>query len=194
MSRRDVGRIVGALAVAAIMPACGSGISRSYVPFCPASSQNGTVLILMAQSVPSATSIPCVAALPAGWAFGGEDIRSGRSTFWLDSDRAGLRAVTITLTPSCEVTGAVLVPSGPGEAGLQRYERPTSLPPHYSASRYYRFPGGCVTYRFAFAQGSSFALALEATDALSFVSRSEGVALLDKQGFRLCGAGVTCRG
>ena len=27
----------------------------------------GNVMILMAQSVPSATAVPCVAALPAGW-------------------------------------------------------------------------------------------------------------------------------
>jgi len=182
------------VAATAALPACGSGISRSYIPFCPGASQNGSVLVLIAQSVPSATYIPCVAALPAGWAFGGEEIRSARSPFWVASDRAGLRALTVTLTPSCDVTGAVLVPSAPDDPGLRRFERPTSLPPHYSGLRYYRFPGGCVTYRFAFAPGSSFALALEATDALSFVSRSEGVAALREQGFRLCGAGVTCPG
>ncbi len=164
MSRRAAVVALILVAATAALPACGSGISRSYIPFCPGASQNGSVLVLIAQSVPSATYIPCVAALPAGWAFGGEDIRSGRS------------------------------PSAPDDPGLRRFERPTSLPPHYSGLRYYRFPGGCVTYRFAFAPGSSFALALEATDALSFVSRSEGVAALREQGFRLCGAGVTCPG
>ena len=90
--------------------------------------------------------------------------------------------------------GAVLVPSAPDEAGLQRYERPSSLPPHYVATRFYVFPGGCVTYRFSFARGSSFGLAIEVSDAIEFFSRAEGAKLLAEHGFRLCGAGVTCPG
>jgi hypothetical protein len=51
-----------------------------------------------------------------------------------------------------------------------------------------------VTYRFSFARGSSFGLAIEVSDAIEFFSRAEGAKLLAEHGFRLCGAGVTCPG
>jgi hypothetical protein len=188
-----VGLVSMSVAVLALS-ACSTHLDRAYIPFCPEVSEGGSALILMAQSVPTATFIPCIAAFPAGWSFGGEDIRSGRSEFWLDSDRAGSQAVTVSLTMTCDVAGAVPVPAAPSEVGLRRYERPTSLPPQYAGSRYYLFPGGCVTYRFAFAAGSSFGPALEVTDALRFIARSEGVRALAAVGIRLCGAGVSCPG
>jgi hypothetical protein len=155
---------------------------------------HGDVLILMAQSVPSATYIPCITEFPVGWTFGGDDIDARRSVFWLDSDRAGLRSVTVSLTRTCDVAGAVEVPVEPDEAGTTRFELPRSLPPAYVADRFYRFAGGCVTYHFAFQRGATFTQALEATNALTFFSRELGVRLLERQGLTLCGAGVTCPG
>ncbi len=52
----------------------------------------GNMMVLMAQSVPSATSVPCLATRPAGWQLGGVQIRNDRGRFWLDSDRAGRHA------------------------------------------------------------------------------------------------------
>ena len=46
---------------------------------------------------------------------------------------------------SAAVEGASEVPSD--EAGLRRYERIEQLPPDLRSTRYYLFPGGCVTYR-----------------------------------------------
>src|SRR5439155_434694 len=54
-------------------------------------------MILSAQAVPSATALPCLSTLPSGWTYGGGDIHSVRARFWLDSDQAGVRAVTVTL-------------------------------------------------------------------------------------------------
>ena len=179
------------LLLAAVLSGCGQAmVSRDAVPTC-----DGTAgLILMAQSVPSATYGPCIEEFPAGWSFGGAEIRSGRGEFWLDSDRAGLRAVTVVLTRRCDVSKAVEVPPAADEVGMKRYEEPRALPPSFSGNRYYVFPGGCVTYQFAFAAGASFALALEADEALSFLSRAEGVRALRREGFILCGAGVRCPG
>lgn len=179
---------VAALALAGCSPV--GGAPKESAPTCA----NGDVLILLAQSVPSATMIPCIAEFPVGWWFGGEQLESGRSRFWLDSDRAGVRAVTVTLTRSCDTSGAVRVPVQPDEAGTERYEAPESLPPRYSGDRYYTFPGGCVTYRFAFGPGSTFTQAIEATNALTFFPRAKGVEILGKLGLTLCGAGVSCPG
>jgi hypothetical protein len=77
---------------------------------------------------------------------------------------------------------------------MDRYEEPTTLPPSFSGNRYYVFPGGCVTYRFSFAQGATFAQAVEATEALTFVARALGVSELAKDGLVLCGRGASCPG
>ena len=177
-----------ALAVSALLSGC--GIQRAWVPSC----RNGDALILILQSVPSATFTPCIKALPTGWTFGGESIKSGHSEFWLDSDRAGPQAVTVTLTRACDVAGAVQVPTEPDEIGLQRYEEPQALPPHFSGNRYYLFPGGCVTYRFRFQPGTPFLVANDATGALTFLAREAAVRALAKEGLTLCGAGARCPG
>ena len=126
----------------------------AYAPACG----TGHSMILSAQAVPSAALLPCIAALPSGWTIGGADIASGKSSFWLDSDRAGPRAVTVTLTAACDTSGAQQIPSD--QPGTRRFERPLSLAPQFSALRFYTFPGGCATYRFSFTPGASPVLAV----------------------------------
>jgi hypothetical protein len=185
------GLIAATLAAALVLAGCGNVTSGPpSSPTC----DHGDVLILIAQSVPSATLVPCISEFPAGWTFGGERIESGHSEFWLDSDRAGLRAVTVRLDRSCDTAGSVRVPVEPDEAGTVRLERPRILPPTFSGDRFYTFPGGCVTYRFAFRPGATFTQALEATAALTFFSRARGVRILRRLGEKLCGAGVDCPG
>ena len=185
--------VLAAAVLAAALSACsteGGPQGPRIAPTC----DHGDVLILIAQSVPSATYVPCITEFPVGWTFGGEDIDAARSVFWLDSDRAGSRAVTVTLDERCDTRGAVEVPVEPDEAGTTRFESPESLRNPYIADRFYVFKGGCVTYHFAFQPGASFTLALEATGALTFFSRELGVRMLQRQGVTLCGAGVDCPG
>ena len=150
-------------------------------------------MILAAQAVPSAAALPCVAALPSGWQVGGVDIGSGRVSFWLDSDRAGERAATITLAAACDTAGARQIPSD--QPGTRRFERPLSLEPQFSSLRFYTFPGGCVTYEFRFAPGASPVLAGTASTAVGFVPRSRLVSLVRQtEGLALCGRGAACPG
>jgi hypothetical protein len=148
-------------------------------------------MILAAQAVPSAAVLPCVAALPTGWSIGGADIASGKVRLWLDSDRAGPGAITITLTAACDTSGAQQIPSD--QPGARRFERPLSLRPQFTGLRFYTFPGGCATYRFAFAPGASPLLAIPVDSALSFQPRQ---ALVDfirhTEGLALCGRGAPC--
>ena len=46
-------------------------------------------LWLMAQSVPSASLVPCVQLLPVGWTVAEVAVNNGRSVITLDHDRAG---------------------------------------------------------------------------------------------------------
>jgi membrane-associated phospholipid phosphatase len=148
-------------------------------------------MILAAQAVPSAAMLPCIAALPTGWSIGGADIASGKVRLWLDSDRAGPGAITITLTAACHSSGARQIPSD--QPGARRFERPLSLRPQFTGLRFYTFPGGCVTYRFAFAPGASPLLAIPVDSALSFQPRSALVEFVrHTEGLALCGRGAPC--
>jgi serine/threonine protein kinase len=160
-----------------------------------ASCGTDTVIVLMAQAVPSATSVPCVAALPAGWRFGGVAVQRDKAWFWLDSDRAGGRAVEVTLLPpeACVVDGATAVPSD--EVGTRRFERPERLPPAVQSTRYYLFTGGCVTYQFSFTSDANASLMFDVDNAVGFERRADLVnAVEETSGLRLCGAGVQCPG
>jgi hypothetical protein len=150
-------------------------------------------MILSAQAVPSAALLPCIAALPAGWSIGGSDIASGKASFWLDSDRAGPRAVTVTLTATCDTSGAQQIPSD--QPGTRRFEHRLSLAPQFSSLRFYTFPGGCVTYRFSFTPGASPVLGDAAGSALSFQPRPTLVDFVRRtEGLALCGRGAACPG
>jgi membrane-associated phospholipid phosphatase len=151
----------------------------------------GHSLILSAQAVPSSALLPCIAELPSGWTVAGADIRNGLSTFWLDSDRAGPRAVTVTLTAACDTTGAVRIPSD--QAGARRFERPVSLQPQFANVRMYTFPGGCVTYQFSFVAGAAPLLAIPIDTAVTFEPRNDLVSYVRRtEGLALCGRGARC--
>jgi membrane-associated phospholipid phosphatase len=160
-----------------------------YAPQC----DTGHSTILAAQAVPSAAMVPCVADLPAGWQVGGADIASGHARFWLNSDQAGDQAVTITLSATCDISRAQQIPSD--QPQTQRFERPLSLRPQYTALRYYTFPGGCVTYRFHFAPGKSSLLAIPVDSAVGFLPRARLVSYIrSTENLALCGRGASCPG
>jgi hypothetical protein len=150
-------------------------------------------MILSAQAVPSAALLPCIASLPSGWKAGGADITSGKTRLWLDSDRAGPQAVTVTLTASCDTSGARQIPSD--QPGTSRFERPRSLAPVFSGLRFYTFPGGCITNEFRFRPGTSPVLAAAADSALTFRPRSSLVRhVRQTENLVLCGRGAACPG
>ena len=172
--------------VQAFLPAANVGANA---PQCG----TGHAMILAAQAVPSAKLVPCISALPAGWQVGGADIASGHSRFWLNSDQAGDMAVTITLSAACDTSGARQIPTD--QPGTQRFERPLSLHPQFTALRFYTFPGGCATYSFKFAAGKSPLLASLVDGAAAFVPRARLVDYIGStEGLTLCGRGALCPG
>jgi hypothetical protein len=123
----------------------------------------------------------------------GADISSGKARIVLESDRAGPRAVAITLTAACDTSGARQTPSD--QPGTSRFERPLSLMPEFSDLRFYTFPGGCITYEFHFLPGASPALAVAVDGALAFQPRSSLVRYVwHTENLVLCGRGAACRG
>ena len=175
-----------AISVSAFKPAGNLG---AYPPICG----TGNSMILSAQAVPSSAKLPCIAALPSGWTVGGTDIGNGHAQFWLDSDQAGGKAVTITLTATCDTAGAVRIPSD--QPGAQRFERPLSLVPRFALDRMYTFAGGCVTYQFSFVTGAAPSLAIPIDTAITFEPRSTLVDHVQRtEDLPLCGRGALCPG
>jgi tRNA A-37 threonylcarbamoyl transferase component Bud32/membrane-associated phospholipid phosphatase len=194
-SLRRVGLALALLAITAIAVIGGGSAFRpaedvgAHAPLCG----TGHSTILAAQAVPSAARVPCVAELPSGWTIGGADIVSGRSVFWLDSDQAGPRAVTITLSASCDVSGTRPVPSD--QPGARRLDRPAAGGTRFTGLRIYTFPGGCATYRFDFVPGASSLLAIGVHSAVDFMPRAALVKYVrDQEGLALCGRGAPCPG
>ncbi len=148
-------------------------------------------LWLQAQSVPSASLVPCVELLP-GWTVAGANARNGWSSFTLNHDRADVRAVVVRLTAACDPAGATELPSR--QTGVRHYERTERLPGRFMATWYDRFPGGCVTSRLQsttdiegkFATEASFVLGFATRQALrqALEERSNGRLHLDPAGAR----------
>ena len=161
---------------AVLLAGCSSGDPNSAItdpPLCSDGDNGaGNGVILMAQSVPSATWVPCIGnALPLGWNFHHLEAGNGSARFWLDSDRDGQKAVEVGLTASCDTAGTTEIPSD--RAGMRRLERVGRMSPTYAGTRYYLFDGGCLTVVFRLDSDSpGEALAL-ASQAVGVVARSD---------------------
>jgi tRNA A-37 threonylcarbamoyl transferase component Bud32 len=131
----------------------------------------GEQLILEAQSVPSALFVPCLASLPPGWSFRSAEIRDGATDLFFDSDRAGPDALKVMLRAGCQVGDADKVFSE--EPGADLYERFADTGGRYQGSRFYTFPGGCVSYHLDFHGVGRTTLANEVADMIGLQSRSE---------------------
>ena len=124
-------------------------------------------LLLEAQSVPSASLLPCVRPLPTGWTLGAANVRNGWTRFTLDHDDLGKPAVVVRLSATCEISGASPAPAT--VAGTRRFER---IEPHLSGpavTSYTLFPGGCVSAELN--STSDQTLIDEAADAIAYTTR-----------------------
>ena len=102
-------------------------------------------LWLEAQSVPSASLVPCIRSPLAGWTVAEVAVNDGRSVVTLNHDRAGPSAVVLRLTAACDPAGAVQAPSP--APGVRRYQRTGPRTGEFRATWYDLFPGGCLTYQ-----------------------------------------------
>jgi hypothetical protein len=125
-------------------------------------------LWLEAQSVPSASMVPCVASLPEGWTSGATNSRNGWSRFTLDHVRAGKPALIVRLTAVCDTTGTSPQPAT--QPGTQRYE--LYDPPRSTMTSYTVFPGGCVTTQLRSIGNGDASLLAQATSAVGYTTRA----------------------
>jgi hypothetical protein len=151
-----------------------SEFTQARQPFCESGDDPGTpFLVLMAQAVPSASQLPCVDLLPAGWSVSNAFVRDGRARFALDSDRVGMHAVQVVLERTCQFEGHKVTRVPSDEPGMRRFEQIGEVRPGvgFTGTRFYVFKGGCVSYRFQFNSEERAGPIGEVTLALSFISR-----------------------
>jgi membrane-associated phospholipid phosphatase/tRNA A-37 threonylcarbamoyl transferase component Bud32 len=124
---------------------------------------------LEAQSVPSASLMPCLRSLPAGWTLSNATVNNGRSVLTLDNDRAGIGAMVIRLAATCDPAGASQVPSD--QPGTRRLMLIHDLAPTFSATRFDVFTGGCVTTQLTAPVASRAEITSEASLILGYTTR-----------------------
>jgi hypothetical protein len=154
-----------ALGAAATLVGCAS--FSGTVPGC----SDPLRLAIIAQSVPTASYLPCLGDLPQGWEASGFDPSRGGTRFLLNSDRSPERPVTVALTATCWAGGASPTPAP--APGVLAYTRLDSVRPRFAGRLYQVFPGGCVTYTFDFATGSQIALTEQFESAVGLYSRQQ---------------------
>lgn len=162
---RSAHRLVAALALAGFvaLPGC-EDMRENLHPVCEVRPPT----ILMAESVRSATKIPCVKSLPVGWSWGGFRAEDGETTFELSATAGGDAAVTVRFVARCPVeqTGVDIADD------IELDEVVASEDP-YEAQRTYRFDGGCATVRIAFVSGAPVDRLLRDVDrSIGFLDRA----------------------
>jgi hypothetical protein len=140
----------------------------------------GERLGLAAQSVPDAAYVPCVELLLPGWSVASVEATDHRSSFTLRSDRAEA-PVEVDLTSECDTRGATAVT--PRAEAVRTLQRVQSISPGYAGTIFDVFPGGCVSYRFAFERGPHIALVDELQQIVGLYPRRQlRQELLDRLG------------
>jgi membrane-associated phospholipid phosphatase/tRNA A-37 threonylcarbamoyl transferase component Bud32 len=136
-------------------------------------------LWLMAQAVPSTTLVPCLELAPPGWSLSDVKAGSGFASIVFNTDRPIQEAaVTVDLTPACDVAGATEVSSD--QPGTRRYIRIDRGATPDQVTRIYSFQGGCITERYR-SSVSPERLATDASSAFGFATREELAEELDRR-------------
>jgi tRNA A-37 threonylcarbamoyl transferase component Bud32/membrane-associated phospholipid phosphatase len=134
---------------------------------------------LLAQSVPSASLVPCVRSLPVGWMVGNVTVNNGRSVIPLNHDRAGTGVLVIRLTTHCDPQGATQIASD--QAQVQRYQRIDRLTPRFEATHFDLFPGGCVTAQAAVPAANRAEVTSQLAAIVGYTSRQALQQALDQR-------------
>ncbi len=163
--RRIWWAVVGAVFATSGVTAC--SVEQTLPP--PWCERSGSGLIV-AQSVSTASQIPCFTDLPKGWSVGTVQVDDRHTRVSLDSDRAGSGAAVLRFDDDCDIGEAIKTPT---PLPADRYDLIEQIEPSFRAHRFYLFPGGCVTWTFAFDAGAEASESVLIGDALFLFSRED---------------------
>jgi hypothetical protein len=130
--------------------------------------RSGSPTTLMAESVPSASLIPCVEALPAGWTYQTFEANDTGSTFSLEQpDRGGL--LEVQLLSACEATGTPKPIRNFPTAQQYRSVEAEGARVVWTST----FPGGCSRVELTFPGPPPNVEVTTIYEAISFISRDD---------------------
>jgi tRNA A-37 threonylcarbamoyl transferase component Bud32 len=154
---------------------------QTEVPTLDLKCTNMEPLWLQAQALPTAAYVPCLSdPLPIGWQPGKLAVNSGRTLVVIGQDRAGMQAVKIELTRTCNPSGSAAVASpAPGVVRSARLDQLDDTA--FAATWFDRFQGGCITYHLYSTEDRQGRFAAELPAVISLISREELAQALTKR-------------
>jgi hypothetical protein len=170
-------KVVTAVSLLALAATGCSRVSEHRDPRCEPDSPT----VLIAESVQTASLIPCVRSLPAGWGYGLFQATDHDARFRIETAAGPAAGVDVELVASCPppTETASPDPTEPGTTVEKAVEQDTP----YRATWTYRFEGGCVAYRIALAGEARAADLIDDLErGLSFIHRARLRSLLERQG------------
>jgi hypothetical protein len=139
-----VRRLAAVAALLVTTAGCGAGGTFNVVnatPECHA----GRRLAILAQAVPTAAYVPCIADEDSPWRFTSLTVKEGRARLSLVYIDPEGRSARVQLTRRCDTSGASEQPPEAGQADVEHYRRASTLSPRLAGVDYAVFRGGCVT-------------------------------------------------
>lgn len=140
----------------------------------PAADASG-MQVLLAQSVPTATAVPCLRSQVGDWIVTRFEVQDGRARIDFTYRYGHDDSATPELTPECQVGEAREVAGGID--GTRQYRREVRAPDRYADEIFYVYPGGCTSLRFHLSGSGAALRGGELASALGFVTRYQ----LDRQ-------------
>ena len=124
----------------------------------------------MAQSVPTASAVPCMRIALDNWSLDDMDSRDGHTKIEF-SRLIDEFALTIELTRTCDRGGAG--ETATDQPGTRRFDERNRTGGSYRDRRYYLLPGACMTYQFALTGTGAEQAADDISAAIGFVTRPQ---------------------
>jgi hypothetical protein len=164
--------VLVAVAVALLAAGCGSSIGDPVriLPCTPSSHELDKRMVLMAQSVPTASAVPCMRTKLDDWFLDDLDSWDGRTRI-LFSRLIDEFALTIELTRTCDRGSAS--ETATDQPGTRRFDQRIRTGSSYRDRRFYLLPGACVTYEFKLTGTEAEKAAGDISRAIGFVSRDQ---------------------
>jgi hypothetical protein len=151
---------------------CSSSIGNPVriLPCTPSHHELDKRMVLMAQSVPTASAVPCMRAQLDDWFLDDLDSWDGRTRI-LFSRLIDEFALTIELTRACDPGAASETTTD--QPGTRRFDQRIRTGSSYRDRRFYLLPGACVTYEFKLTGTGAEKAAEDISRAIGLVSRDQ---------------------
>jgi hypothetical protein len=162
MSVRARTSLVAAAVLVAALGATACAAPENAQPLC----HNDPPTVLMAESVPTASLIPCVRAVPGGWSFQSFQANDVAASFSMQQQEGGV--LTVELHASCQPEGERVPEPQPSVQGYRSVQDDGTRIVWTST-----FSGGCSRAELTFPTAPPAADVEDVRAALSFISRDE---------------------